>query len=75
MHRSLKGVTQNIVYFHSINVKIDEPNHPPSTLPQTISRSAAGVTALVNPPSGLLTVTLFVKAQQLTIVTISHNSH
>ena len=76
MHRSLKGVTQNIVYFHSIDVKIEEPNHPPSPPSLKLYRGQQlAVTALLTPPSELLTVTLLVKAQQLTIVTLSHNSH
>ena len=77
MHRSLKGVTQNIVYFHSNDVKIDERNHPPIHHPPSLQLYRGQqlvVTALLNPPSELLTVTLLVQAQQLTIVTISHNS-
>ena len=69
MHRfwSLKGVTQNI---HSIGVKIEEPNHPPSPPSLQLYRGQQlAVTALVNPPSELLT------ACKGTATHNSHNSH
>ena len=72
MHRSLKGVTQNIVYFHSIDVKIEKPNPPPSTLPQTISRSAAGCHGTRHPAIG---TTHSDTACKGTATHISHNSH
>ena len=61
----LKGAAQNIVYFHSINVNIDEQNHPPSLLKQYRGQQLV-VAALVPPLSELLTACK---------VTISHNSH
>ena len=47
-------------------------HHPPSL--KLYRGQQLAVTALLTPPSEL-TVTLLVKAQQLTIVTISHSSH
>ena len=60
----LKGAAQNIVYFHNIDVNIDEQNHPPS-LKQYRGQQLV-VAALVPPLSELLTACK---------VTISHNSH